>query len=520
MARNPVKRSLLRPTLLLLATASAPAAAIAQCAPTWQPVPTGGPLPIASAAAMPNGDLIVGGSFTEIGGVAAKAVARWDGATWSPLGAGMTGTIFIGANSVVNALLVLPDGDLIAAGDFTSAGAVTTNSIARWDGAQWHALDAGINGIVRSLAQLPNGDVVAGGLFPVAGTTLVSHVARWDGAQWHALGDGVNAYFVHALATMPNGDLIAAGNFFVAGGVTANKIARWDGVAWSPLGAGMSDGLFITEVLSLAVLPDGDLIAGGTFGTAGGTAANNIARWDGAQWHALGDGVQTVLPDRPSVHALSVLPDGDLLVAGRFTTAGAAAANHIARWRRDGSWTAFGAGTDNTVSDLTTMPNGDRIVSGWITAIDGVAIDGVVRMSTTCPATAVSYGSGCVTSGGTTSLQRVDGPWRGGTFRAVATGLPQGALAVGIFAFDTLALPMPTVHPSGVAGCELLVSDEILLQFRVANGAVETSIDIPDASALVGGTFYHQVVPIELDAGGAITAMASTNALALTVGAF
>lgn len=41
---------------------------------------------------------------------------------------------------------------------------------------------------------------------------------------------------VSALAVLPNGDLVAGGEFDIAGGVSANKIARWDGTAWYGMG--------------------------------------------------------------------------------------------------------------------------------------------------------------------------------------------------------------------------------------------------------------------------------------------
>jgi hypothetical protein len=40
--------------------------------------------------------------------------------------------------------------------------------------------------------------------------------------------------------------------------VSANYIARWNGTSWSALGTGMNG-----SVSALAVLPNGDLIAGG-----------------------------------------------------------------------------------------------------------------------------------------------------------------------------------------------------------------------------------------------------------------
>ena len=76
------------------------------------------------------------------------------------------------------------------------------------------------------------------------------------------------------------------GGFLRAGLVTLNNVARWDGSAWSALGSGVN-----AQVRALTMLPNGDLVAGGLFTTAGGVSANYIARWDGATWATLGSGV-------------------------------------------------------------------------------------------------------------------------------------------------------------------------------------------------------------------------------------
>lgn len=69
----------------------------------------------------------------------------------------------------VHAHVVMPNGDIVVGGDFTSAGGVTAQYIARWDGTRWSALGSGLNGPVRSLAVLPNGDLIVGGAFSTAG---------------------------------------------------------------------------------------------------------------------------------------------------------------------------------------------------------------------------------------------------------------------------------------------------------------------------------------------------------------
>mgnify|MGYP001426116568 CR=1 FL=1 len=57
---------------------------------------------------------------------------------WSALGSGVTGQ--------VTSMCVYDDGDgpmLYVGGTFTSAGGVTSNRIARWDGAAWFAVGDG-----------------------------------------------------------------------------------------------------------------------------------------------------------------------------------------------------------------------------------------------------------------------------------------------------------------------------------------------------------------------------------------
>jgi hypothetical protein len=159
---------------------------------------------------------------------------------------------------------------------------------------------------------------------------------------------------VLALAVHDDGGgpaLYAGGGFTSAGGVVANRIARWNGAGWSALGNGVND-----DVLALAVHDDGGgpaLLAGGLFTTAGGLAANHIAKWNGASWSGLGGGVND------DVRALALFDDGGgpaLYAGGSFTSAGGAVANRIARW--DGSWSALGSGTNDRVAALVVFDDG------------------------------------------------------------------------------------------------------------------------------------------------------------------
>ena len=98
-----------------------------------------------------------------------------------------------------------------------------------------------MNGIVSALAVDGAGNLYAGGWFTTAGGVSANYIAMWDGTAWAPLGSGMGGdyTYVSALAVDGAGNLYAGDNFTTAGGVSANYIAMWNGTAWAPLGSGM-----------------------------------------------------------------------------------------------------------------------------------------------------------------------------------------------------------------------------------------------------------------------------------------
>jgi len=98
----------------------------AQCTERWLTSPAqlgngGMDRTVRSLVTLANGDFVAGGDFTTAGGVPVKSIARWDAQWWVPLGEGLQGGLS-GASTSVRALLALPNGDLVAGGNFTLAG--------------------------------------------------------------------------------------------------------------------------------------------------------------------------------------------------------------------------------------------------------------------------------------------------------------------------------------------------------------------------------------------------------------
>jgi hypothetical protein len=280
-------------------------------------------------------------------------------------------------NSWINELVVYDDGNgpaLYAGGPFTSADSVIVNHIARWDGNSWSPLaspwGSGTDGDVNAFAVWDDGGgpvLYLGGKFSTAaGAPITNHLARWDGTEMSSLG-GIDSLAewqtINTLTIYDDGSgaaLYAAGQFNTAGGVAANNIVKWDGSTWSALSGPSGIGCD-SEVFALAVFDDGSgaaLYAGGRFGSAGGIAVSNIARWNGTEWAALSGPSGTGTDGW--VHTLAAYDDGSgtaLYAGGSFTSAGGVTAKAIARW--DGSsWSGLGDTGCDFIGDILVADDG------------------------------------------------------------------------------------------------------------------------------------------------------------------
>jgi hypothetical protein len=94
-------------------------------------------------------------------------------------------------------------------------------------------------------------------------------------------------------------------------------------------------------------------------------------------------------------------------------------------------------------------------------------------------------------------------------------------VVVRVLGFAPLAIPLALLLPGGGAGCDLLV-DPFLLDFVLPPHAttVSLALAIPTDPALIGATVRTQAVEFEVDAGGALLRINSSNALFATLGTF
>lgn len=118
--------------------------------------------------AVRNGELFAGGTLDGAGGNV-DSVIRWDGLAWTGLP---------GLDHSVNALAV-HNGDLVAAGSYPSGADI---HISRWNGSTWSALGAAVDRGVASL-HVYQGTLLAGGNFHRVGNMVSPFIAAYGPAQ-------------------------------------------------------------------------------------------------------------------------------------------------------------------------------------------------------------------------------------------------------------------------------------------------------------------------------------------------
>jgi uncharacterized delta-60 repeat protein len=373
-------------------------------------------------AVQPDGRILIGGSFTTIGGVTRNNIARLNAD-------GTLDTAFNpNAGSYVYALTVQADGKILVGGWFTTMGGVTRNRIARLnaDGTLDTAFNPNANHYVYSLVVQADGKILVSGEFTTMGGATRFRIARLntDGTIDNAFAfnqyAGSTAY---SLALQTDGRILLGGDFTTMGGVTRNYIARLnaDGTLDTAFNPDANN-----QVNTLVVQADGKILVGGNYTTMGGVTRNRLARLN------IDGTIDTSFNPNASstVYSLGLQADGKILVGGYFTTMGGVTRNYIARLNADGTLdAAFNPDASNQVNALAIQADGKILVGGPFKKMGGLGRNYIARLNSTgLPVDTLGVEGGTVT-------------WlRGGTapevlrtiFEYVTNGPPWTVLGTGV----------------------------------------------------------------------------------------
>ena len=220
-----------------------------------------------------SGGWYLGGSFTSVGGVPRANLAQVDSA------GDVTG-FAPSPNGAVLDLVTTPNGDVIAAGAFSTIAGLTANRVARLapGGALiWGGTVTG--GSVRTLALSNDGALVyVGGDFSQVGGTLFRRLAGLDagtGARTTTFAVGTPNQPVTDIAVRSTGEVLIAGSFTTVGGTARVRLANLNGTT----GALGSVNVSVNNTVNDLELDDAGNVVylAGTFGTVGGATRNRLA---------------------------------------------------------------------------------------------------------------------------------------------------------------------------------------------------------------------------------------------------
>lgn len=356
----------------------------------------------------PDGYILVGGAFIQNSRISRNGIARLkpdgtlDTTGFDP------GT---GANDTVEALALQPDGKVVISGRFTIVNGTNHIAVARLnangslDGAFNPAFVAGANNIVSALALQADGKILIGGAFSPADTGSPAYVARLKadgtvdpGFTVPFIADNIRSTpSVQSLALQADGRVLIGGHFTTVGNASRNGIARLaaDGspdLTFDPgqgTGSGTPDRGLYRSVYSIAMQPDGKILAAGDFTNIVSATQYYVARLNTNG--SLDTNFTSPLVLASGLTTVKAVVDGKILIGGALEGQIFAPfnPNDMARLNADGSYdTNFSVGTGAVLSNggtpqvraIVIQPDGRMVVSGGFDKFEGASLNFIARL--------------------------------------------------------------------------------------------------------------------------------------------
>jgi len=349
---------------------------------------TGANNSVNSTSVQSDGKIIIGGDFTTYNGVSRNRIARLNAG-------GSLDTLFnpgTGANFVIYSIAIQTNGNIIIGGNFTNYNGTTRNRIARLntDGTLDITFDpgTGANNNVFTIAIQLDGKITIGGEFTNYNGILKNKIARlnMDGSLDISFNlgtgaTGINTITIKTIQIQPDGMIIIGGEFQFYDNMARNFITRLhsDGsldMLFNPR-KGVSDTVYTTTIQS-----DDKIIIGGSF-----ASYNDISRKGIARLNLDGSLDMTFNPGTGidwGITKITMQPDGKIIISGSFTSYNGISRNKIARLNADGSLDLNfnpGSGANDSIIETAIQPDGKIIIVGTFTTYNGVSRRRIARLN-------------------------------------------------------------------------------------------------------------------------------------------
>ncbi|QNF33537.1 T9SS type A sorting domain-containing protein [Adhaeribacter swui] len=331
----------------------------------------------------PDGKVVLAGDFENINEVSSQHIARLNAD-------GTLDNTFVpgsGADGKIVTLALFPDGNIVAAGSFTSYSDVECQNIVQITPVgklnTAYNIAKGNRSKVKAIQIQSDGKILIGGSFSAVTTISRNHVARLNPSG--TLDKNFNAGagpddFVNALGLQSDGKVVIGGSFTTVNGINHSYIARYNA-------SGTLDSKFNAEtnaaVEAVVIQKDGRILIAGSFTQVNGQARTRIARLnaDGT----LDESFNLATGINNTVSAMLVNADGKIVIGGAFTKVNNFNRKYLARLNSDGKLDNNyypGTGLDGAVEALVQQPDGKLIFAGLFTSVNGEVKKNIARLNT------------------------------------------------------------------------------------------------------------------------------------------
>ena len=343
-----------------------------------------------------DGRILVGGSFTNLGGQAHLRLGQLNPD-------GSADAAFIeGANNTVRALAIQTNGQILVAGEFILLAGQYYNYLGRLTAAgttDFSFPNPYADYAVRCLALQADGQILVGGLFNQMGGQPRGHLARLSSAG--VLDDSfapvVSGGDVLALAIQPDGKILVAGSFTNINGETCRGMARLnpDGTLDAGFSAAVEGAAYV-----ILVQPDGKIVVGGQFTGLSRGARTNLGRLNVDGSLDTSFAADATDSPYPWVYSLALQADGKISVGGLFNALSGQPRHGLGRLNADGTVDAsFNPGEGWVwIYAQALQGDGKLVVGGWFTSLAGQPRTRLARIASPEPATgSLTFDSSTIT---------------------------------------------------------------------------------------------------------------------------
>ena len=372
---------------------------------------------------LPNGQTLVGGAFRTINNIIVNYIARLnaDGTLDTSFNPGGTG-----ASATINSIDVLPDGKIIIGGSFFAYNGVERKKNARLnsdgtvDNTYNYGTDINNPAVINSVVSVGDGKFYLGGSDP---NNMFQKLIRVNADGTRDTNFNVVFYqpgSVTQVLGQTDGKVIIAGDFTKVYGIERPYIARLNvngtldntfnplittkcfGIALQsdgkiicglrrynsdgtldasfqpPSGYDLPNGFALPY--KIFVQPDGKILFGGSFSRPNNPNANVIRlNPDGSEdvsFNKIIINQASTSPTSTAVTGLKLQANGKIILTGNFIQINNFSRGRIARFNADGTTdtTFFSTvGANNDIYDLTIQSDGKIIIAGSFNSVNGVS---------------------------------------------------------------------------------------------------------------------------------------------------